>query len=305
MNDPAPIETVRDRSRRLLIWLPAPAIRVSLWLHAGGTASLAADPSCWPGVLGVLAANHAILACGMHPRSRFLGPNVTRLPPAAAESAMVALTFDDGPDPAVTPRVLDMLDSVGAKASFFVIGRRAARHGDLLREMLRRGHSIENHTYRHPLTFACWSPAAMLREIDAAQRAIADACGQEPWFFRPPAGLRSPLLDPVLAIAGLSLVSWTRRGYDGVGNQPAAVLRRLTCGLAAGDLLVLHDGRAVGGDCGQRAALSVLPSLLARFDDLGLRAASLRQALGERPAACGAGPQGAAPSRAPAAYASM
>ena len=299
MERPLPIEASGDRARRLLAWTPAPAVRASLWLHAGGLAAVAADSSFWPQACSLLAANHAALACGMHPRSQVLGRNLTRLPPAAARSGLVALTFDDGPDPAVTPRILDLLEAHGAKASFFAIGRQALRQGALARDILRRGHSVENHTYQHPLTFAAWSPGAMLREIDQAQQAIADACGQEPRFFRPPAGLRSPLLDPVLTVAGLSLAAWTRRGYDGVCRHPAAVLRRLDRGLAAGDLLLLHDGRSARASDGQAVVLAVLPALLARLDTLGLRAESLPQALpGQRAAAAGSAAGAASPARA-------
>ncbi|MFC7688916.1 polysaccharide deacetylase family protein [Paeniroseomonas aquatica] len=104
----------------------------------------------------------------------------------------VALTFDDGPDPEVTPRVLDLLDRHGATASFFVIGRKAARHGALLREIGRRGHTIENHSYHHAKSFACRGPWALRREVVLTQRAVAEATGVAPRFFRAPMGLRSP-----------------------------------------------------------------------------------------------------------------
>ena len=149
----------------------------------------------------------------MHPRGSQLGPNLVRLPGSMAGA--VALTFDDGPDPEVTPRVLDLLDRHGANASFFVIGRKAARHGALLREMLRRGHTVENHSHHHRWSFACRGPWALRREVVLAQRAIAEATGVAPRFFRAPMGLRSPLLDPVLAMEGLQLVvldpAWLRR----------------------------------------------------------------------------------------------
>ena len=290
-----------------LPWSPTPVVRASLWLHAGALAAVAVQPSWWPGALGAIAANHAVLACGMHPRGRMLGPNLARLPPEAARLGLVALTFDDGPDPEVTPRVLDLLDAHGAGASFFAIGRRAARHGALAREVVRRGHAVENHTHRHPLGFAAWPPGAMLREVAAAQRAIADACGREPRFFRAPMGLRSPLLDPVLAAAGLSLVSWTRRGYDGVRSRPEGVLRRLTRRLSPGDVLVLHDGRCARAPDGRPVVLAALPGLLARLEAAGLRAVSLTGALdaAARAATAGAaGPAAGPASRGPAARAS-
>ncbi len=285
-------------------WSPTPAARASLWLHGIGLCVLAAWPAGWPWVAGAIAADHAFLGlAGMRPRSRLLGPNLLRLPEAAIRRGEVTLTFDDGPDPAITPRVLDLLEAHGAKASFFVIGRRALRYPDLAREILRRGHDIENHTYRHPYGFACWGPGAMRREIMAAQRAIADTVGVEPRFFRPPLGLRSPLLDPALAASGLDYVSWTRRGLDGRSGDPAAVLRRLTRGLAAGDILLLHDAGRVRSPGGQPVALEVLPALLARIRALGLRAVSLRRALDGPEAVAIAAAAGAAACPAPAGHA--
>ncbi|WP_431271136.1 polysaccharide deacetylase family protein [Dankookia sp. P2] len=299
----APLEEdgIVPDARRLVAWSPAPAVRASIWLHAAALGIVVTEPAGWPGAAGLVAANHAVLACGMRPRSAMLGCNLTRVArPAPGASDLVVLTFDDGPDPAVTPRVLDLLDRHGAKASFFVIGQRAARQPHLLREIVARGHSVENHTHRHPLSFAAWPPGAMLREIRRAQEAIAEACGHAPQYFRAPAGLRSPLLDPVLAIAGLRLISWTRRGYDAVSSCPDRVYRRMTRNLGAGDILLLHD-RATVGPC---MALQVLPRLLARLAADGLSAASLRMVLGESPRGATAGQAIAPACPPPAAHAS-
>lgn len=234
---------------------------------------LAIQPAAWLHLLGLLALNHAILACGMHPRSSLLGPNMTRLP--AVSSGTVSITFDDGPHDDVTPKVLDILDAHGATASFFVVGQRAARRGPLLRDALRRGHSVENHTHRHPAGFAAFGALRLRREIAEAQAAIADACGQAPRFFRAPMGLRSPLLDPVLAIEGLRLVSWTRRGYDTVTSCPDRILARLARGLASGDILLLHDTAARTDADGKPVVLTVLPRLLELIASAGLKATAL------------------------------
>jgi len=258
----------------LRAWSPAPIPRASLWLHGVAALGVAVHPQLWPQTLALLACNHAVLVALMHPRSSQLGPNLVRLP--ASMSRSVALTFDDGPDPEVTPRVLDLLERHGATASFFVIGEKAARHGALLREMRRRGHTVENHTYRHAGTFALRGPLALRREIARAQHTIADAVGIAPRFFRAPMGLRSPLLDPVLALEGLHLVSWTRRGYDGRVGDPERVLDRLSRGLAGRDILLLHDTAPRRLAAGSAAAvLEVLPRLLARCADAGLSVGSL------------------------------
>lgn len=253
-----------------LPWSPAPIPRASLWLHAAAAFGLAGQPEFWPQALALLAGNHALLAGLMHPRGGRLGPNLVRL--SAGMEGRIALTFDDGPDPAVTPRVLDLLDRHQAKASFFVIGRRAIRHGALLREVLRRGHTVENHSHHHRWHFACQGPWALRREVALAQRAIAEATGVAPRFFRAPMGLRSPLLDPVLAMEGLRLVAWTRRGYDGRDGQADRVLARLTRGLAGRDILLLHDTAPRGLPA---AVLEVLPRLLERCAAAGLSVGSL------------------------------
>jgi peptidoglycan-N-acetylglucosamine deacetylase len=121
-------------------------------------------------------------------------------------------------------------------------------------------------------------PKGMRAEIERAQQSIVAATGVAPRFFRAPAGLRNPFLEPVLATAGLELVSWTRRGFDTVSASPGRVLGRLTTGLAAGDILLLHDGHAARTPGGQRVILEVLPPLLAAVRSAGLKPVTLRAA---------------------------
>jgi peptidoglycan/xylan/chitin deacetylase (PgdA/CDA1 family) len=252
-------------------------VQASVLVHAAGAVALVAAPSSWPWVAGGIFANHAALAAaGFLPRSRLLGPNLARLPEAAARRAEVALTFDDGPDPEVTPRVLDALDAAGLKATFFLIGERAARHPALAREIVRRGHAAENHSHRHSTAFGWYGIGRARRELEAAQGAIADATGIAPVFFRAPFGIRNPFLDPALARIGLRYVSWTRRGFDTVARDPGRVVDRLTRGLAAGDILLLHDGVAVRPRDGGAHAPAVLPALAARLAAIGLRSVTVR-----------------------------
>jgi peptidoglycan-N-acetylglucosamine deacetylase len=242
--------------------------------------ALLAWPSLWPWWLGGLVANHAALtAAGLWPRSTWLGPNLLQLPAAAVARREICITIDDGPDPAVTPAVLDILDRHGAKASFFVIGEQAARHPELAREIVRRGHSVENHSLRHSVFFSFYGIGRLRREIGDAQRAIAAAAGAEPLFFRAPAGLRNPLLDPALAGTGLRYVAWTRRGFDTVTGDARKVLERLCTKLAAGDILLLHDAHAARTPAGQAVIVEVLPALLQRTLAAGLRPVSLPMAM--------------------------
>ena len=179
-------------------WRPTPVIRLTYAAHAAAAAGLLALPDHWPQWLGLLAANHAVLTgAGLWPRSTLLGPNLLRLPPAAVARREVALTIDDGPDPEVTPQVLDLLDAACAQATFFCIGERAARQPALTRQIVARGHAVENHSQHHAKLFAAQGPARMRAEVADAQATLADLTGVRPAFFRGPAGPRRPLLPPL------------------------------------------------------------------------------------------------------------
>ena len=248
-------------------------MRLSAAWHGAALGMTAMHPHWWPAAAAMVAGNHALLgAAGMWPRSQTLGPTLHRLP---TPGAAVALTFDDGPDPAVTPAVLDLLAASGAQASFFCIGARAAAHPALVRRVAAAGHGVENHSLTHPHHFAGLAGSALRRQVEGAQAVLADATGEPPRWFRAPMGLRSPLLDPALRRAGLDAAAWTRRGYDTRCADPDTVLRRLLHGLRPGDVLLLHDGNAARTADGIPVVLRVLPRLLAVLTARGLAAAKL------------------------------
>lgn len=261
-------------------WSPSPFLKASAALHAGAALGTVVDPSAWPWALGAVAANHAVItAAGLLPRTSLLGPNLVRLPPPSQARREVALTIDDGPDPAVTPRVLDLLDAAQAKATFFCIGRRARAHPVLCREIAARGHRVENHGDSHSNAFSLFGPGRMKADIAAAQATLADLTGQAPRFFRPTAGLRNPFLDPVLAALDLRLAAWTRRPYDTRDGRPDRVLQRLTHGLGPGDILLMHDGHAAPAPDGQPVILSTLPVLLQTLSAQRLHPVTLQKSL--------------------------
>lgn len=260
-------------------WRPTPLVASSVGIHcvAGATALIAAE--AWPWAIGAVAANHIVLgAVGMWPRSTMLGPNLTRLPEDAVGRREIALTFDDGPDPEVTPQVLDILDAGGARASFFCIAEQAARHPEICREIVRRGHAVENHSRTHLLNFALRGPGGTRREVSAAQSDLAAITGRLPRFFRPPAGIRSPFLDPVLHDLGLKLVSWTRRGFDTRRTDVDEVATLLGAGMAAGDILLMHDGNCARTPDGRPVVLRVLPRIIEQAQSRRLRPVTLEHA---------------------------
>jgi peptidoglycan/xylan/chitin deacetylase (PgdA/CDA1 family) len=257
-------------------------VTASIGLHALALGAAVWVPGAVPWALGAVALNHVLITgVGLTPRSRWLGANVTRLPAAAVARREVALTIDDGPDPEVTPRVLDLLDAHGQRATFFCIAERAAAHPALARAIVERGHSVQNHTARHRHDFSFLGPRRYAAEIARAQSMLAGITGETPGCFRAPAGLRNPFLAPVLHRLGLRLVSWTRRGFDTRERDPQRVLARLTRDLAPGDILLLHDGNAARTAQGRPVVLEVLPRLLERFETDGLRAVTLTQGLSE------------------------
>ena len=271
-----------ERMNALPRWRPAQFVLASLILHLACLVTLTLRLELWPWILGVLACNHfAVIVAVLLPRGSILGSNLVRLPDSAARRRQVALTFDDGPDPDVTPQVLALLDQYQAKASFFCIGEKAAAHPDIVGEIARRGHSVENHSYSHPHAFSFLAFSWLRREVELAQSVIAGITGRPPRYFRAPAGFRGPFLDAELARHGMQYASWTRRGFDTVSMNPARVLQRLTRGLAAGDVLLLHDGMHARTDARAPLVLAVLPALLEHLAARGLRSVSL-------PTACNA-----------------
>lgn len=272
--------TVMPDTLRPKHWRPAPLLSGSIALHVAAIAATAVRPHVWPWALGAVVADHLLLAAiGLWPRSSLLGSNWTRLPQAAASGGAIAITLDDGPHPDITPRVLELLDQHGAKVTFFCVGEKIRRYSELAREILRRGHAIENHSQRHIHNFSLLGPRGLMEEIGRAQQSITDITGVAPRFFRAPAGLRNPFLDPVLRRLDLQLASWTRRGFDTVSRDPGVVLRKLTRHLGGGDILLLHDGQPGRNPSGQPVILEVLPRLLAAVSEAGLRPITLRAAL--------------------------
>ena len=213
-------------------WSPAPLLKASAALHVGAVALALARPQLWPWALGAVVVNHLQLAAtGLWPRSTLLGPNWTRLPPAAQRRGEVALSIDDGPEPAVTPKVLALLDEYGAKATFFCVGRHVEERAELAREIVRRGHAIENHSYRHLNYFSLLGPRALAYEIERAQEVIGSVTGERPRFFAHPPGC-------AVRCSIRSSRAWVfcSRVGRGAGSTPSTVTPTTSFNALRGDL---------------------------------------------------------------------
>jgi peptidoglycan/xylan/chitin deacetylase (PgdA/CDA1 family) len=256
-------------------------LRLTLGLHATALALAAVAPQRWAWAASALLLNHSVItAAAVMPRSRLLGPNLAYLPSPEAE---VALTFDDGPDPYVTPGVMDILERHHAKATFFCIGNRIERFPEVASAIVERGHAIGNHSHNHPNTFAFYGPRALAREVIRAQEAIWTATSRRATLFRAPVGIRGPFLEQCLAREGLNLVSWSRRGLDTVSRSAAAVASRLTRGLEHGEILLMHDGASARDSAGRPVVLEALARVLDVLAARGLRVRPLPEFPPDRP----------------------
>jgi peptidoglycan/xylan/chitin deacetylase (PgdA/CDA1 family) len=158
----------------------------------------------------------------------------------------VWLTIDDGPSPAHTVAMLDLLDRFQARATFFVIGARAEKYPHLLTEILSRGHEIANHTYTHPSgMFWAAGPARVAAEIDLCAELLRVGPDRPASFFRAPAGLKNLFVHPELERRQLALIGWTVRGLDTVRRNPAQVADRVLGKTKPGAIILLHEAHRI------------------------------------------------------------
>lgn len=248
-------------------------------LHLLALALLVSQPQLWPTAVGLVGAVHLVMLFGsLWPRSALLGPNLIRLPKTAALRGEVSITIDDGPDPQVTPQVLEILARFNAHASFFCIGVQAAENPILCKRIVAEGHSVENHGQYHKTWTSLMGRAGWEAEVGVAQATLTNITGVRPRYFRALAGLRNPFLEPVLSRLGLQLTTWTRRGYDTKTTNPNQVFDRLMHQLQAGDILLLHDGHAARTKQGNPVILEILPRLLSELNARNLKSVTLETA---------------------------
>jgi peptidoglycan/xylan/chitin deacetylase (PgdA/CDA1 family) len=196
----------------------------------------------------------------------------------ATAARAVALTFDDGPHPEQTPRVLELLARGGHTATFFCIGRNAERHPDLVSAAAAAGHEIGNHTYSHlPLPFV--SRRRLLEEVRRADWILAAAAGTGLVHFRPPMGWATPAILRRVAEEGYRTVLGTIYPADAQARDAETIVLATVARLAPGRIVILHDGG--GGNRPRTLTLEALPTILTQLEARGLRGVSVRGLLAE------------------------
>ena len=192
----------------------------------------------WPAGVALAAAGTVLAVGTFSPRSSFWGPVISR----GERARGVALTFDDGPTPGGTDRVLDALGELGVRAAFFVVGSNVRRHPKLVERMHAEGHVVGNHSHDHSHLGMFGRRTYWRGQLEMTDEAILHAAGVRPALFRPPMGQKTGHMMRAASVTGHTTVTWTRRAFDGVGASPGRIVRRLAGPARAGDILMLHDG---------------------------------------------------------------
>ncbi|MEK6815732.1 MAG: polysaccharide deacetylase family protein [Nitrospirota bacterium] len=258
-----------------------------------------------PGIEWVIAAAFVMYAAhslygGLVPQSQVFGPIFRG---RSGVGRVVALTFDDGPHPTATRRIMDLLEAHGARGTFFVIGRHAEACPEIVREIVRRGHEVGNHTQSHSWLMALALFWKTRDEIETCQETILKISGHRPRFYRQPVGFKNPFLFRQLKRSGLTAIGWQVRGFDALASDSGPVARRILLKVRPGGIIALHDGCDMDMDRDRTATIETLSTVLDRLAREGFRFTTVSRLLGESPYQSGM-PSGAArphPGRRPIA----
>lgn len=246
--------------------------RADQFLLASGAAVLGSAAAFGPSALSIglpLGAHALLMADGIfRPASALLYPTLVR---GRSDRPQVALTFDDGPDPEITPRLLDMLAEHEARATFFVIGRQLEKSLGLGQRMLAEGHELGNHSWHHSRLQNFYSAAGHGVEIDRCSQLIKSVAGneREP-LYRPPVGLKSPAMARAAHKRNLTAVAWSIHSRDTIIRDANTIARNVLRRIRPGDIVLLHDGHDL--DRRHRPIIhSIVPLLLRGLRERGLR----------------------------------
>ena len=221
-------------------------------------------------VAGLAAAG--IAAHGTwHRNSVVFGPVLTHLP---GDEPLVSITFDDGPNPRATPRILEVLRRERVHATFFILGRHAERWPELVRRAALDGHQLGNHGYYHRKLHRR-SPGYVRDDLTRGTEQIVRASGVRPRHFRAPHGFRSPWVTPIAASLGQRTVGWSLGVWDSARPGAEVIAARSIEGMDRGSILLLHDGDGYDPDGDRMQTAEALPAILDGLRRRGFRFTTL------------------------------
>jgi peptidoglycan/xylan/chitin deacetylase (PgdA/CDA1 family) len=198
-----------------------------------------------------------------HRNSRVFGSVMARLP---TRDRVIALTFDDGPNPDATPRILDVLGQYGIRAAFFVLGAHAERWPELVHRMAAEGHQVGNHGYFHR-KLHLKLPGYVERDIGLGTTAIERSGAASPRFFRPPHGFRSPWVSRIAAAYGQQTVGWSLGVWDSDLPGVKKIVKRTVEGVRPGSIVLLHDGDGYDPYGDRLQTAKALPRIISELRD--------------------------------------
>jgi peptidoglycan/xylan/chitin deacetylase (PgdA/CDA1 family) len=222
--------------------------------------------------VGATVGVTAVLRASTHSRATLWGPVLWRGPvgPGGPGCNKVALTFDDGPTEGVTEPVLDALDKLNVKATFFVIGQHAEKCPQLLKKVHDAGHLIANHTFGHSHYGYLHGAAYWRDQIEKTNAVIQAVTGYRPTFFRSPMGVRTFRTTGEVRRQGMTFVTWSKRALDGLPTTADQICERLLPSAAAGDIYLLHDGIEAGANRNPQATVEAIPRIVSALRERGL-----------------------------------
>jgi peptidoglycan/xylan/chitin deacetylase (PgdA/CDA1 family) len=228
--------------------------------------------------LSVIPLALFLLACFVAPFFPGYGFYLPVISRGSSGSRAVALTFDDGPDQATTPALMELLKRHEATATFFIIGERAAAHPGLVKLILSGGHSIGNHSYHHSPLLMLRSLSRLRAEIQTTQELLSEF-GVSAHAFRPPVGITSPRLGPVLAEAGLVCVNFSRRGFDAGNRRLSRLSEKILKRVKPDDIILMHD-RSPKGSTGAVSFISEVEHILSGLKEKNMHVLPLSELTG-------------------------
>ncbi len=186
----------------------------------------------------------------------------------------IALTFDDGPIPGKTDRILDILKEKNVRAAFFCIGKNIEADPSLVKRMNDEGHIVGNHSFKHGKFFSLQSARAMVKELAQADAAITNATRRKPVYFRPPYGVTNPNVALTIAHTKHRVIGWSIRSLDTVIRNRAKLWKRITRNVKAGDIVLFHDYSEL--------TIEMLPAYIDHITGSGLKIARLDELINQQ-----------------------